>query len=258
MDNITNNLTNKGIYKITCLSNNKFYIGSSIGIKGRIRSHFASLRKNEHKNKHLQSAFNKYGESYFIIECIKACPITATQEEVILIEQKYLDTLKPWESKTGFNISQVAAMPPNQKICRSGWIDSRKGKTYKDIYGDEWRIQRQKLINAHKGKSLTEEHKQSISKALKGRHTSTQHRQNLSKAIKGRILSTAHKQNISKAKKGKINNTTLLCLIQIKTNLILTKPIGEWRKLKIATYPLIHKRISTSKGWKLYSSVNPP
>lgn len=62
-----------GIYQIKNIKNNKKYIGQSINIEKRKAQHFSELRNNTHINKHLQHAFNKYGENAFIFEIIKAC-----------------------------------------------------------------------------------------------------------------------------------------------------------------------------------------
>ena len=77
-----------GIYKITNKVNGKFYIGSSKDINFRIRRHFNSLKSCTHPNKHLQSAFNKYGKENFIVEILELCSI----ENIITREQYYLDS----------------------------------------------------------------------------------------------------------------------------------------------------------------------
>ena len=50
---------NTGVYKITNLVNNKFYIGSSTsikdGFKDRIKTHIRLLNNCEHYNKHLMT-----------------------------------------------------------------------------------------------------------------------------------------------------------------------------------------------------------
>lgn len=50
-----------GIYQIINKSTNKFYIGSAIDLKKRKREHFHHLNHNKHRNKHLQSSWNKHG-----------------------------------------------------------------------------------------------------------------------------------------------------------------------------------------------------
>lgn len=54
-----------GVYKILNHKNGKFYIGSSINIEKRFNSHRKELIAGTHNNKHLQNAWNKYGENSF-------------------------------------------------------------------------------------------------------------------------------------------------------------------------------------------------
>ena len=54
-----------GIYKIENKVNGKVYIGQSIDIEKRWKSHISYLNKGIHRNKHLQSAWDKYGEGNF-------------------------------------------------------------------------------------------------------------------------------------------------------------------------------------------------
>lgn len=53
------------IYKIINLVNDKFYVGSTTHKKVRFRQHRKLLRGNRHHCKHLQAAWNKYGEEKF-------------------------------------------------------------------------------------------------------------------------------------------------------------------------------------------------
>jgi len=89
-----------GIYKITCIKNKSFYIGSAKNIIFRFNKHKSCLRKNCHINKNLQNSWNKYGEESFMFETIEEVKIL---ENLIEREQHYIDTLKPT-----FNIRLVA------------------------------------------------------------------------------------------------------------------------------------------------------
>ena len=53
------------IYKIINRVNDKFYVGSTVNKKVRFREHRKQLRGNRHHCKHLQAAWNKYGEVKF-------------------------------------------------------------------------------------------------------------------------------------------------------------------------------------------------
>lgn len=48
------------VYKIYNKINGKFYIGSSIDLGERWKSHIDELNRNVHDNFHLQNAWNKY------------------------------------------------------------------------------------------------------------------------------------------------------------------------------------------------------
>ena len=62
-----------GIYKITNIKNGKYYIGSSKDIINRLSKHFSELKSDSHRNKHLQSSYNKYGLDSFKSEIIEVC-----------------------------------------------------------------------------------------------------------------------------------------------------------------------------------------
>lgn len=53
------------IYQILNKANNKKYIGQTVNFKNRKKRHLTDLRCHRHDNKHLQSAFDKYGENSF-------------------------------------------------------------------------------------------------------------------------------------------------------------------------------------------------
>src|SRR5579859_7330850 len=60
-----------GVYEITCVRlRGRRYIGSSSDVVGRIQININSLRRGDHHNKLLQSAWRKYGDSSFDIRTI--------------------------------------------------------------------------------------------------------------------------------------------------------------------------------------------
>jgi len=82
---------NSGIYKITCLANKRFYIGSSIDLSKRLSRHRRELNKECHINRHLQRAWNKYGADAFVFEILLYCD----PENCLMYEQIALDYYKP-------------------------------------------------------------------------------------------------------------------------------------------------------------------
>lgn len=81
-----------GIYMITCIPNNREYIGCSKNIVNRLNMHAKNLLKNKHSNKGLQEDFNKYGAVAFKVELLQACTIDERLGlENILITKYYAD-----------------------------------------------------------------------------------------------------------------------------------------------------------------------
>jgi len=59
------------LYRIVNVTNGKFYVGSSIVVKTRLRTHRRDLRNGGHHCSYLQRAWNKYGEESFKFEIIE-------------------------------------------------------------------------------------------------------------------------------------------------------------------------------------------
>ena len=62
-----------GIYCIENIQNGKKYYGQSVNLDKRRYTHFENLKKNKHRNLHLQSSFNKYGVPNFIFKILLYC-----------------------------------------------------------------------------------------------------------------------------------------------------------------------------------------
>jgi group I intron endonuclease len=149
-----------GIYKISCLINNKFYIGSSFDIEGRIKKHFKQLEKNKHTNPHLQYAYNLYGKSNFKWDIIEKCDV----EKLLEIEQEWMDKTKCYDRNIGFNNCIKSDSPfgykhtdENKKIMS----ELKKGKklNLETVH---------KISQSNKGKKRTAEQKEKMSKSKLG------------------------------------------------------------------------------------------
>jgi|688.fasta_scaffold669983_1 group I intron endonuclease len=103
--------TNCGIYRIYNKSNGKYYIGSSKDFKGRKTKHFYQLRKNIHKNDHLQSAWN-LAEDKKIFEFQRF--IYCSEKDLIPLEQKCIDIMNP-----EYNKSKIAGRPEHNEETRA-------------------------------------------------------------------------------------------------------------------------------------------
>lgn len=132
------NLNSCGIYKIINIINGKYYVGSSYDIKNRIRKHFELLKRNSHHSIHLQNAYNKYGKKSFIYETLELC----NKNELLIIEQKYLNEIINW--KNSYNINKFASgggydlsNHPNEKVIRKKISVSNTGKHTKPFIINE-------------------------------------------------------------------------------------------------------------------------
>lgn len=77
----------RGIYKIINVINNKFYVGSAVDLKRRKARHFSELRNGKHGNRHLQAAWQKYGEQAFVFVVVQEALET---EDLLVIENSWL------------------------------------------------------------------------------------------------------------------------------------------------------------------------
>ena len=149
-------MNQSGIYEIVNTVNGKRYIGSAKNFKTRWSRHLSALRLQKHHSRHLQSAWNKYGEAAF-----KFLPMLVCQHSMLLFyEQQLLDKMKP-----EYNIAPTA------------------GNTMGIPCSTE---KRAKIAAAHKGKTLSTEHKAAIAAGGVGRKPSEETRQKLRAAQRAR------------------------------------------------------------------------
>lgn len=89
-----------GIYTITNLLNNKIYVGYATNFRKRKGDHISNLRKNKHKNIHLQRAFTRDGESNFKIELLEEYNIDILPS----MEHYWCNLLQAHNPEKGYNI----------------------------------------------------------------------------------------------------------------------------------------------------------
>lgn len=87
-----------GVYVIVNKVNNKQYVGSAVDLYQRRTLHFSKLRCARHPSKHLQAAFNKYGEDSFSFGVLEEVS-DVTRESLLACEQKWIDLLRPAYNK---------------------------------------------------------------------------------------------------------------------------------------------------------------
>lgn len=85
------NRFSSGVYQIQNTVSGRTYIGSSVRIARRLSQHKTALRKGIHQNRHLQNAWNKYGEAAFVCKTLLICAVSHLR----FYEQCLIDGLRP-------------------------------------------------------------------------------------------------------------------------------------------------------------------
>lgn len=151
------------IYKITCLTNGKHYIGSTGQQPSeRHKQHWKELRGGYHNNPIMLAAWQKHGEDSFAFE------VVAEVSEELLLEA---------EDRYMLEFSSVAPRGFNcQGASRTFMTEEMRAKMSASRMGDK---------NPFWGRQHTEETRARISDAITGRKLSAEHRQKLSELNAG-------------------------------------------------------------------------
>lgn len=104
-----------GIYKITNMHSGKVYVGQSIHLSRRWRTHLVCLRRGDHNNPYLQRAFNKHGVGAFKYEILEHCSVEELNER----EGHYINLYDSRNRDIGYNV-----LPP----CGDQMLDETKNK----------------------------------------------------------------------------------------------------------------------------------
>lgn len=184
---------NSGVYEICCLVNGKVYVGSTQNLKGRKWSHFYALKKNKHQNRHLQRAFNKYGEDAFLFSVLKFCPIG----NLLKCEQYYIDKLAAFGR--GFNQRPQAASNRGNKHSQK--TKEKMSSVHKGCFHTEETKRRLREINI--GKTHSDETRQKLSEINIGKTHSDETKKKMSDSHKGKVLSNEGKKKVSIAQRNR-------------------------------------------------------
>ena len=202
------------IYKIVNLVNDKFYVGSTIHKKVRFRQHRKLLRGNRHHCKHLQAAWNKYGETKFDFVVVEEVPDTMSLQEA---EDRWLkaNVGQPHCYNTGYSSDTPWRGAPPHKTPNFGRVMTKEqreqiSQTLKEFYAQDY------SNHPRVGKQHTEETKAKISAKVQqaiaeGRGgafiPSEETRQKMSDALKGNQNAKGYKR--TEAEREAIRQRTL-------------------------------------------------
>ncbi len=165
-------------------ANGHQYVGSSVDVQKRWREHHNALRAGEHRNPHLQAAWDKYGKDAFYLMLLEA---VADPQFLALVEQRHLGILDP-----EYNIATVAGstlgVRPSDE-ARRRMSEARRGKSLTEEIRCKMSVAQRGEKNHQYGKPKTEAARRKISEALRGRPGKPQTdetRRKISEALRGK------------------------------------------------------------------------
>jgi group I intron endonuclease len=188
-----NNMNQCGVYKIENTQNSHIYIGSSTHLSVRKTQHFNRLKRGIHHSKHLQNAYNKYGNSVLNFSVLLFCE----PFELLRYEQALMDKWHP-----EYNNS------PTAKNCLGLKHSEETKKKISDWGRGKVCLEetKKKISESHLEKSTSEETKKKISIGNTGKHHTEEAKMKIGFASAGRRYgkrSDETKMKISNSKKGK-------------------------------------------------------
>lgn len=159
-----------GVYAIINTTNNKMYVGSSsTSLKKRWNVHKTYLRQGIHHNRHLQNAWNKYGEAAFIFKILQYC----TPDKCIEREQYWIDHYQVCNRDYGYNKNPLASSGKGRKVSEESRVriaEAAKKRSAKP----EWRAKRSAIM---KGTKASDSAKAKMSASRKGKKWSNKRKE---------------------------------------------------------------------------------
>lgn len=158
-----------GVYFILNKITNNFYVGHSVNIYNRFRSHKSYLTRGIHHCVHLQRAWNKYHNNNFEFIIFKECK---NEKESIELEQYFIDNYKNilYNTSTDANSGgDLLTNNPNYHSIIAKRISSQKESLLKMTKEERIdRFARKGAKNGMYGKTHSEEVKRNLSVLNKG------------------------------------------------------------------------------------------
>lgn len=181
---------NSGIYGILNTESGKWYVGQSVNISQRIDQHKTLLRTGVHKNRHLQSAWNKRGEGAFLFVVLECCDVDSlTEREIFWIKEKNslcggYNKTKGGEGLRGWNAPEWYRRQRSEMY--SGENNPFYGKKHSARTLAKLRETHRGERHVNYGKHLSEETRSKISAAHIGMKHSEETKKKLSEMNKGK------------------------------------------------------------------------
>lgn len=180
------------VYQIFNLKTCAFYVGSTVQLSKRWRTHRRKLNANKHHCHHLQNAWNKYGSESFELRVVQ---IVEDFNFLMDEEQKWLDKYHGQEICYNYaryvdsSARGIKFVPEHKKAISDGLK-----KYYENNPGQQL------------GVKMTEETKKKISAAKIGVRKTEDHKEKLRQANIGKKATAETKEKLSMIRKGKVKS----------------------------------------------------
>jgi group I intron endonuclease len=213
-----NPLNGTGVYRIDI--DRFFYYGSAASsFINRRSGHLNKLRKNDHANRHMQNAWNKYGEQSFRFSIVEECE----PQRCLEVEQRYIAqffgaencmNLSPTAQNTlGVKYSEESRRKLSE--CHSKRVmkdstrklHSERMKSFK--HSDEGKA---KIAASNRRRKLSDESKRKIGEKNKGRVMSAESRKKMSIAKRGRRKSPETRARMVEAQRRRKEQRKQMCV----------------------------------------------
>lgn len=237
-----------GIYCWLNTANGKRYVGQSVNLKNRTMGHVYDLRAHTHANSHFQHAWDKYGQSAFVLQICEECHVESLDDR----EKYWIRYYNSMDGRFGYNKDDGGKA--NHSLC----AESRKKISQKLMGHPVSASVIEKTRLAHLGRKQSAE---SIAKRvakMTGRKHSPEAIEKMRMSQKGKIVSAETRAKISAAQRGvKRPNSKAAATVSLlwKTINSLPKPIQdamrEQRKRGPQTPEHIAKCAAIRRGKKL-------
>lgn len=149
------------IYKIEITGSDRFYVGSAVDFHKRRLSHLSSLKKESHRNIHLQRIFDKHGEESLSFTILEECE----KLDLIAREQYWIDSF-PFDRlinicpTAGNTLGRIHTKETREKISKNHHDVSGENNPMFGTKGE---------LSPNWGKKHSEETKRKISEGNKGK-----------------------------------------------------------------------------------------
>jgi len=200
------------IYKIRNLFNGKFYVGSAQDTRTRFRQHRRLLRKGTHHCKHLQNAWNKYGEELFkfeVVERVGSVEGLEAAEDAWLLE--HVGKSHCYNSGRSAKAPWRGCAPEEHPNFGKNLTDGQK-QNLREATKRQWETSDPRTGRKHSEKTkakISEKVNAAIAEGRGGRFIpSEETRKKMSEAhkgnqyAKGHIRTAEHRRKLSEANKG--------------------------------------------------------